>query len=263
MRHPLVPRVCRPVVSKIGRAPISPAASSPLGSGARPPAVRPGGPPRGAGPGRWAGFLLCASVVLLVLGWPVPGTAQTTCTSTSVAVTGFTGDLDGLVADCTTLLGLKDESAWHGHPELGRDSCHVLVGRHYRRRDLAAGDPSGSPRGVGEPHRRHPRGVGHPSWNLQNLDLTSNQLTVPSPRSWAPSRGLTVLRLTGNELGLLTGAIPAALGDLMNLQNLWLQSECTHRRHPRRVGRPHEPANLRPHQQCNSPVPSPRSWAPS
>ena len=33
MRHPLVPRVCRPVVSKIGRAPISPAASSPLGSG--------------------------------------------------------------------------------------------------------------------------------------------------------------------------------------------------------------------------------------
>ena len=44
MRHPLVPRVCQPVVSKIGRAPISPAASSPLGSGARrppAPAARP------------------------------------------------------------------------------------------------------------------------------------------------------------------------------------------------------------------------------
>ena len=109
MRHPLVPRVCRPVVSKIGRAPISPAAFSPLGSGARPPAVRPGGRPRCAGPGRWVGVLLCASVVLLVLGWPVPGTAQTTCTTSSTAVTGFSGTLDDLVTDCNTLLGLKDE----------------------------------------------------------------------------------------------------------------------------------------------------------
>ena len=86
----------------------APVRSDSVGPGALRQAVRPGGQNLGAGPGRWARALLCASVLLL-LGWPVPGSAQTTCTSTSTAVSGFTGTLDALVTDCTTLLGLKDE----------------------------------------------------------------------------------------------------------------------------------------------------------
>ena len=94
------------------------------GSSALRQALRPCGPPRGAGAGRWAGFLLCASV-LLVLGWPVPGSTQTTPTVTiswdaqaawlepsftvtftfSEAVTGFMGeDREDLLLSTPVLL---------------------------------------------------------------------------------------------------------------------------------------------------------------
>ena len=63
----------------------------------------------------WRGLLVLSSV-LVVLGWSGPAAAQTTCTASSLAITeisssilGTNPDLVGLVADCTTLLGLKDE----------------------------------------------------------------------------------------------------------------------------------------------------------
>ena len=51
--------------------------------------------------------MLILSSVLLLLGLARPALAQTTCTSSSTAVSGFTGTLDDLATDCTTLLGLK------------------------------------------------------------------------------------------------------------------------------------------------------------
>ena len=54
----------------------------------------------------WASVLILSSVLLL-LGLARPALAQTTCTSSSPAVSGFTGTLDDLVMDCATLLGLK------------------------------------------------------------------------------------------------------------------------------------------------------------
>ena len=90
MRHPLVPRVCRPVVSKIGRAPVSPAAFSPLGSGARPPGYRPGGDPAAAvrEPAGGRACCSCASVRLCGPGGgarPRQGPA-TLCTPTGASV---------------------------------------------------------------------------------------------------------------------------------------------------------------------------------
>ena len=123
----------------------APVRSHSAGPGALRQAVRPCGPPRGAGAGRWAGFLLCASV-LLVLGWPVPGSAQTTtCTATSVAVTGFTAPLDGLVTDCTTLLGLKDALRGTGTLNWAETLDMSSWDGINRRRSPTAGGPSGSP----------------------------------------------------------------------------------------------------------------------
>ena len=72
--------------------------------------------------------------------------------------------------------------------------------------------------------------------NLQNLDLGFNQLTGPIPTELGALTNLIVLRLTGND---------------------------TQRRHPRGVGRPHEPAQLMAPTECDSPAPSPWRWAPS
>ena len=146
MRQAIVPLVLRPLISKIVSATVSPASPSPLGPGAgrlpalsplsrrpasdrsddgapsvRRQAVRPFGPPCGAGSGRWARFLLCASV-LLVLGWPVPGLAQPTVAITwdeqaawqepsftvtftfSEAVEGFTGEVEDILLSTLFLL---------------------------------------------------------------------------------------------------------------------------------------------------------------
>ena len=54
---------------------------------------------------------MARALVLIFLAFPLGAEAQTTCTTSSVAVTGAvtgTPDVAGLVADCTTLLGLKD-----------------------------------------------------------------------------------------------------------------------------------------------------------
>ena len=187
------------------------------GSGALRQAVRPCGPPRGAGAGRGARFLLCASV-LLVLGWPVPGSAQTTtCTATSVAVTGFTAPLDGLVTDCTTLLGLKDELRgtgtlnWAETLAMSSWDGITVAGAPPRVARLVV--PSKSLTGV------IPAELGDLT-NLAELTLHENALTgIPAelgvPRTWSPRRvghphePDTYLWLNKNAL---SGAIPAELG---------------------------------------------------
>ena len=72
---------------------------------------RPGEGPHPGPRVRWRGAGVASTLLLLVLALPLGARAQTTCTESSVAVTGAvtgTPDLAGLVADCTTLLGLKD-----------------------------------------------------------------------------------------------------------------------------------------------------------
>ena len=207
MRQAIVPLVLRSFVSKIVSATVSPASPPPLGPGAgrlpalspmgrRPAlnrshaagpgalrqAVRPGGQPRGAGPGRWAGVLLCASVLLL-LGWPVPGSAQTTtCTSTSTAVTGFTGAGTGLVTDCTTLLGLEDEL--RGTATL--NWAETLAMSSWDGITVAGTSP-----------------------RVTALILRSKSLTGTLPEELGNLTGLTNLDLQVNQL---TGSIPTELG---------------------------------------------------
>ena len=80
------------------------------------------------------------------------------CNASSPAVSGFAAPLDGLIEDCTTLLGLKDElkgDEWGA--ELGRGYLNVLVARHYRRRDPIAGDQSEPPQQ--KPERQDPRSI--------------------------------------------------------------------------------------------------------
>ena len=226
------------------------------GSGALRQAVRPCGPPRGAGPGRWAGFLLCASV-LLVLGWPVPGSAQTTtCTATSVAVTGFTAPLDGLVTDCTTLLGLKDELRGTGTLNWAETLAMSLwegitvAGAPPRVARLVV--PSKSLTGV------IPAELGDLT-NLAELTLHENALTGTIPAELDKLTDLATLRLNENAL---TGTIPDRLGALTSLTQLYLHDNALTGAIPARWA-PSRTCNTYGSRGMHSPAPSPRSWAPS
>ena len=99
---------------------------------------------------RWTGLFLF-STILLVLGLAAPAAAQMppSCTETDAAITttiqklGLPADIDttNLVADCTTLLRLKDELRGTGtgslklgyhHPHVVRGSIYNTLGRHPR-----------------------------------------------------------------------------------------------------------------------------------
>ena len=142
------------------------------------------------------------AALALSLAAPHPAAAQTTCTETSVAITGIdpahlTSPFADLVSDCTTLLGLKDELR-------GSVSLNWSV-------DVAMDTWDGvTVRSVG----------GTPS-RVTILDLTNKQLTGTLPTALGNLTGLKWLYLGRNQL---TGNIPSELGNLSNLEWLYLNN---------------------------------------
>ena len=187
-----------------------------------------------AAPGRWAGVCLLSSVLLL-LGLARPALAQTTCTSSSPAVNGFTDDL---VADCNTLLeDIKDDL--RGMATLNwAENLSILSWDGI----IVGGTPV-QVTGLNLPDKNLngtiPAELGALT-SLTTLNLSDNRLTGPIPTELGALTALTHLYLYGNaltgaipELSLLTaltqlnlakndlaGPIPAALGGLTSLINL-------------------------------------------
>ena len=188
----------------------------------------------------WRG-LLVLSGVLVVLGWCGPAAAQTTCTASDPAVSGFSGTLTDLVTDCATLLGLKDTlrgtgslnwaatvtmAAWEGitvrgtpprvtglrlHPKNLTGTLPTALGSltGLIDLDLAANELTGSiPTQLGSLTK------------LQWLDLHDNQLSGSIPVELGDLAALEYLFLADNQL---SGSIPADLGDLGNLLQLDLR----------------------------------------
>ena len=185
----------------------------------------------------WRG-LLVLSGVLVVLGWCGPAAAQTTCTASDPAVSGFSGTLTDLVTDCATLLGLKGTlrgtgslnwaatvtmAAWEGitvrgtpprvtglrlHPKNLTGTLPTALGSltGLIDLDLAANELTGSiPTQLGSLTK------------LQWLDLHDNQLSGGIPVELGSLTALKSLKLHRNAL---TGSIPVELGSLTALTRL-------------------------------------------
>ncbi len=147
-----------------------------------------------------------------------------------------------LVADCETLLGLKDELEGDGdplnwsvtHPIFAWDGIVVSNNRlvslllHWPYEGTLKGS---IPAELGQLTNLQslylndneltgsiPAELGQLT-NLQYLYLRDNELTGSIPAELGQLTNLKVLSLDGNEL---TGSIPAELGQLTNLQNLFL-----------------------------------------
>ena len=167
-------------------------------------------------PGRWAGVCLLLSSVLLLLGLPRPALAQTPCSTTSTAVSGFTGTLTDLATDCTTLLGLKDTlrgtgslnwaestamSTWEGVTVAGTPP-------RVRRLNVSNKNLTGTiPTALSDLPK------------LQWLNLYGNSLNGTIPKELGTLSNLTWLDLAANRL---SGSIPKELGNLAKLQGLML-----------------------------------------
>ena len=158
-------------------------------------------------------------LLLFVLAWPLGVGAQTTtCTTTSVAVTGTTSTVDplfqeNLVADCNTLLGLKDTLRGTATLNWAEDLAMTswdgvtlwLAGRVLRL-NLNNRDLDGTiPAALGD------------LASLNTLTLHRNALTGPIPAELGNLSRLNTLTLNHNQL---SGPVPAALGKLNCLQHL-------------------------------------------
>ena len=167
----------------------------------------------------WRG-LLVLSGVLVVLGWCGPAAAQTTCTASDPAVSGFSGTLTDLVTDCATLLGLKDTlrgtgtgagslnwaasvtmAAWEGITVRG--TTPRVTGLRLRRKNLTGTLPTALGSLTG----------------LIDLDLAGNALTGSIPTQLGSLTKLQWLDLHDNQL---SGSIPVELGSLTKLESLKL-----------------------------------------
>ena len=163
----------------------------------------------------WAELLVLVSV-LLVLGWSGPAAAQTTCSASSPAVSGFSGSLDDLVTDCITLLGLKDTlrgtgslnwavnatmAAWEGITVLGTPPRVTELRLHAKNLTGTLPTTLGSLTG------------------LIDLDLAGNALTGSIPTQLGDLTALQWLDLHDNQL---SGSIPTQLGSLTKLESLKL-----------------------------------------
>ena len=165
---------------------------------------------------RGIGFALVALVLGSVLLWSTPTQAQTTCSTTDAAVSGFSGTLTDLVTDCTTLLGLMDTlrgtqslnwaetlsmSSWDGVTVAGTSPrvTELTLNRTVNGSIPAAlGDLGG----------------------LTRLDLGKNSLSGSIPAELNQLTNLTYLAL--DNAGL-SGTIPD-LSTLTSLEKLYLHS---------------------------------------
>ena len=148
-------------------------------------------PVMAATPSRCFAVLLLVSSVLLILVQTGPAAAQM-CTTSSPAVTVFTGTLDDLTTDCNTLLELKDELDTKGKLNWTAEGA------------MSTWD------GVtvtGTPPR------------VTELNLHNNKLTGTIPATLKNLTNLVWLYLSANNL---SGAIPNELGRLPNLRYLVL-----------------------------------------
>ncbi len=192
--------------------------------------------------------LLWCVATLICLLWLLPAGvgAQTTCTETSVAVTGaVTGspDLAGLVGDCTTLLGLKDTlrgtailnwaedlemTSWDGITVSSGDPPRVTI-LNLPDKSLDGTIPSalGGLAALEFLYLNNntlsdtiPAALGDLA-ALKDLYLNNNTLSGSIPAELENLSALQRLLLHHNTL---SGAIPAALGNLTNLESLWLHN---------------------------------------
>ncbi len=163
---------------------------------------------------------LIVSLLLLTLACPLGVGAQTTCTESSVAVvgTGFnSGAQTSLVADCNTLLGLKDTLRntatlnWAENLAMTSwDGVTLWPGGRVFGLSLASRDLDGT----------IPVALGDLDY-LGSLYLANNKLTGPIPAALGNLSRLISLTLKDNSL---SGPIPAALGKLNCLQHLPLNN---------------------------------------
>ena len=120
----------------------------------------------------------------------------------------------GLVADCATLLEIRDTLAgsaslnWSVERPISQWDGVTVSGSHVTKLDLYHDQLTGS----------IPAALGNLS-NLQMLQLSQNQLTGAIPPDLGNLSNLRFLWLNDNQL---TGTIPPALGNLSQLQYLFL-----------------------------------------
>ena len=187
---------------------------------------RPGEGPHPGPRVRWRSAGLASTLLLLVLALPLGARAQTTtCTVDSPAVTGaVTPDVAGLVADCTTLLGLKDTlsgtatlnwaenlamTSWDGITVAG-DPPRVTV---LKLRDKALS-------GIIPPELGNLSALESLYLDINNSPETDdNALSGKIPKELGQLSNLTRLYLDNNNL---SGEIPKELGQLSNLRWLYL-----------------------------------------
>ena len=183
--------------------------------------------------GRWAlvlGLLLLASAFAPRAQAQVPA-----CTSSSAAVTGYSGA--GIVADCNTLLGLKDDlrgtatlnwsaatamASWDGEIKVSGNRVTELIVFNL---SLNGSIPTGltqltSLTALILSHNQLtgsiPSELGQLT-SLKKLYLNNNKLSGSIPPELRQLTGLTELHLDDNDL---SGSIPSELGQLTSLKQL-------------------------------------------
>ena len=151
---------------------------------------------------------------LVVSGLPDAGEPQADC-STGGAVSNAASNSE-MVADCETLLGLRDALAgttilnWATDTPI-EDWDGVTVGGSPKRVTEVALDESGL-------NGKVPGGLGQLT-ALTVLSLSGNSLSGSIPDGLGSLSNLTELSIDNNQL---TGSIPVDLGDLANLETLSL-----------------------------------------
>jgi len=152
-------------------------------------------------------------------GFPTPTVTPTPSSpcANSAAIPDPPSDVPGLLADCETLLGLKDQLAgdatlnwsvslsisdWDGVTvENKRVTKLVIDSKNIESKKLTGSIPSSLSR----------------LKQLERLDFSNNQLTGTIPSSLSTLRQLEKLDLARNQL---TGTIPSSLGSLWHLEIL-------------------------------------------
>ena len=209
---------------------------------------------------RGIGFALVVLALGSVLLWSMPTQAQTTCSATDAAVSGFSGTLTNLVTDCTNLLGLMDTLRgtqslnWANTLDMSSWDGITVAGTPPRVTKLTLNRPvNGSiPAALGDLDGLTRLELGNSQLtgsipdlstltNLEELYLHSSNFTGTFPTWLNALTNLTHLHIFGtaqkDPLGVgLSGTIPD-LSALTSLGRVNHRRERPHRRHSHVVGR--------------------------